>query len=598
LRLHRTRRPRGEIRRTVCALALVSLACAGVPMATSVPGPPTPAGLTGEPTAPPTPSPAPTYTATPPPSPAPTPAPNPRLDAEGVLILPQPLVAGDWLTVDVEPRLAGLEGDAVAEEGMTVSLALADGSVYTAQVAAAGLDGRPQARFHWVTRVPEPTGSATPADASALIGWPITLTLELPADVADADLTDNQLVVAAHFGARDTLSPPEPATRWLTRETGGLVLHYLSGSAAERDLEELVTDADAAYAFVTRRLSESEAPVDVYLLDRVIGQGGYASDEWVAVSYPDRKYSPVSLTSVLRHELTHRLDGAMGCDDAPALMREGLAVYMAGGHYHPGPIRERAAALVPTIAYLPIDELTDGFYTHQHEIAYLEAGALISYLIDVYGWPVVGDMCETATAASGADPERWAAALDVLDLTTDIETSWHAWLLSSGPDRAEAKQLGLETELMDLMRAYQAAYDPGAHYLEGVLFDPAEAEGLGVVADFVRRPRSAEAIAVELVLAMAQEAVEQRDGALLAILIGELRAALQEGVTASDLVSDAMTITARAQASGWEPYRLLIEGEGQFRVYVLNTRAWPQRSTLTARLRDGAWELAGTIWSD
>ena len=121
---------------------------------------------------------------------------------------------------------------------------------------------------------------------------------------------------------------------------------------------------------------------------------------------------------------------------------------------------------------------------------------------------------------------------------------------------------------------------------------------MGIVADFVRRPRTPEAIAIELVLAMAQEAVEQRDAELLDMLNAELAAALAEGTRDSDLVSDIVDIAERVQSRGWEPYRLLLEGEGRFRVYVLSHQVWPQQSVLSARLRDGVWEVIGTAWGD
>ena len=121
---------------------------------------------------------------------------------------------------------------------------------------------------------------------------------------------------------------------------------------------------------------------------------------------------------------------------------------------------------------------------------------------------------------------------------------------------------------------------------------------MGIAADFVRRPRTPEAIAIELVLAMAQEAVERRDVELLDMLNAELSVVLAGGPRDSDLVSDVVTIAERAQSRGWEPYRLLLEGKGRFRVYVLSLQFWPQQSVLSARLRAGVWVLVGTAWSD
>jgi len=615
------------MKRLIVVLALVSLACGWIPLATAPAGisvatsTPTPGVLQGTAPAPivpvptSTPRPAPTFTVTPQPTPSPTPEPDPQLRAEDVQLLPWPLFEGDRLTVDVDPLLPS-SVTWLNDAEPAVVLALPDGETFSAPVALMGLDRVAQARFHWITELP------TDLTTAATISLPITLTLELPDDVPDADPANNTLAISVPILSREAVPPPEPTTRWAVTDTAGFTMHYLTGSAAERDLEAILATADDAYLEVTARLGESDDPVEIYLLDRVVGQGGYASSEWVAVSYPDRRYAPVSLSTVLRHELTHRLDDAIDCDGAPALLREGLAVYLAGGHYRQEPLREKAAAVLLTTTYVPLATLAEDFYIHQHEASYLEAGAVVSYLVESYGWSSLERMCRTASDATGDDMVRWEAALAVLDpldariapdaadapasadtvasgeATGAFEEVWQTWLRAPGVRPQDRTSVELELQLMELMRTYQSIYDPVAHFLEGVLFSPAEGERMGIVADFVRRPRTPEAIAIELVLAVAQEAVEQRDTQLLAMLNAELSAALAEGPRDSELISDVLVITERAQSSGWEPYRLLLEGEGRFRVYVLSHQVWPQQSVLSARLRDGVWELAGTAWSD
>ncbi|MCD6284714.1 MAG: hypothetical protein J7M39_02220 [Anaerolineae bacterium] len=609
------------MKRLIGALALVSLACAWVPLVTAPVGLPTatptpeglqatePAAFTPAPTS--TPRPAPTFTVTPQPTPSPTPEPDPQLRAEDVQLLPWPLFEGDRMTVDVDPLLpSSMIWTDDADAAPAVVMTLPDGETFSAPVGLMGLDHTAQARFYWITELPTDLATA------ATISLPITLTLELPDDVPDADPANNTLVIPVPILSREAVSPPEPAAQWAVTDTAGFTMHYLTGSAAERDLEAIIATADDAYLEVTARLGEPDDPVDIYLLDRVVGQGGYASSEWVAVSYPDRRYAPVSLSTVFRHELTHRLDDAIGCDGAPALLREGLAVFLAGGHYRPEPLREKAAALFMTTTYVPLATLVEDFYTHQHEVGYLEAGAMVSYLVENYGWSSLERMCRTASDVIGDDVARWDAAVAVLDPrdtgiapdTADavasedgaatFEQAWQTWLKAAGVRPQDRTLVELELQLMDLMRSYQSAYDPAAHFLEGVLFSPAEGERMGIVADFVRRPRTPEAIAIELVLAMAQEAVEQRDAELLNMLNAELVAALAAGPRGSGLVADVLAITERAQSGGWEPYRLLLEGKGRFRVYVLSRQVWPLQSVLSARLRDGVWELVGTAWSD
>ncbi len=81
----------------------------------------------------------------------------------------------------------------------------------------------------------------------------------------------------------------------------------------------------------------------------------------MAISYPDRAYSPVDMGSLLRHELTHRLDSAIGCDEAPALLREGLAVVLAGGHYREEPIICKASTLLSNGYMIPVSRLLSDF---------------------------------------------------------------------------------------------------------------------------------------------------------------------------------------------------------------------------------------------
>jgi hypothetical protein len=82
------------------------------------------------------------------------------------------------------------------------------------------------------------------------------------------------------------------------------------------------------------------------------------------------------------------IDGQLGGDFRPTMFLEGLAVYMAGGHYKSEPLMPRAAALLPDYLdwYIPLDALSNDFYASQHEIGYLEGASLIEYMVKTYGW--------------------------------------------------------------------------------------------------------------------------------------------------------------------------------------------------------------------
>lgn len=588
----------GWTRGLIGAVALATFACVSPTFAPPAPwrnssgpaGTPTPSPI---PTVVATPTataqaPAPTFTPTPQPTPTSTPEPDPRLSSDGVQLFPQPLHAGDQFSVDVEVLLP----ETVRTEdldGVRVTLTTSANGSHSSAVGPGGLDQQLRARFHWIAQLPETSGTVV-----------FTLTLELPPNIVDPNPANNVAVLSAQLHPRDTLSPPEPAARWALTETTGFRVHYLTGSAAERDLDRILEDAYAAHGEVAAQLGEPDDPIDIYLIDRVIGQGGYASSGWVVVSYTDRRYAPVTLSSVFKHELVHRLDAAVGCDGAPPWLREGLAVYVAGGHYRPEPVREKAAALLGTTHYIPLDSLSRGFYTHQHEAAYLEAGAIVQFIVEDWGWDTLLTVCETVSSAgedeqvNADDQARWNSIVAAMGYsnTRALEEAWQLWLRAKAIDPRTRSMLELELALMDAMRTYQAAYDAPAHFLEGILFSPEDGRRLDIVADFVRRPRTPAAIAIELVLAMAQEAVEQQDSVLLALLLEELDLALGLGTERSALVQDAVRITELALAQGQEPYRLVVQADRRFLVYTLDRAAWPLQNLLSARRVGGDWDLA------
>jgi hypothetical protein len=510
--------------------------------------------------------------------------PTPGLDVDEIQVFPSPLFVGDRVSVDVVPRL---DVDVEAGGAYSVTLTYPDGTSDSAPVAPQGLDYRPRARFYWTWTAPEPARRTE-----------LVVSLNLPPDVeaADPNLADNRVVVPLTLHPQSEVHPPEPTTRWATTETVGFRLHYLTDAAAERDLAYLTTRAAWAYDTVTTRLAPGDEPLDIYLSDRIIGHGGYASTEWVAVAYADRQYVPQHMDLVLRHELTHRLDAAIACDGAPALLREGLAVYVTGGHYRLDAVPRKAATLLKSGRYIPLATLAQDFYLHQHEIGYLEAGALVTYVVDQFEWDGVSTLCR-ATQASEADDEvaRLEAGLRELsgfDLA-EFERRWTWWLRAMPATAQEAAALDAKLHLMEAIRGYQATYDPPAHFLQGILFSPKSAEQHGLTADFVRRPRAAAPIAVELLLEMAAGAWERHQPARAEELLAEVDLVLVEGVGASALASDVRAMTEAALARGYEPYRLVPNDDGSYLIYALEYADWPRQRILVGAPEGDEWLVTG-----
>ncbi len=522
-----------------------------------------------------TPSPRAEPAASPTPSPtsSPTPLPGPGLDVTGVHFLPWPLYVGDYVSIDVDPRMPE-----DVQVPLTLTLALSSNKVFTTEVAPMGLDAQYQARWYWAWEVPSPAGAL-----------PLTFTLWLPPDVSDPDLSDNVLPLVLSIYDTEALLPPEPHAQWVYTDTLGFRLHYLTGTAAARDISTIVAEAEAAYADVTAYFGAPDARVDIYLMDRVIGQGGYASSEWVAVTYTDRMYAPVGLGNVLRHELTHRLDTAIGCDQAPSLIREGLAVYVAGGHYRSESLVDKVAAILQAGHYITVEALLTDFYVHQHEVSYAEAGAWVAYVVDTFGWESVQSVCLGASEVQGNAEQRLVAGLHTLGIENlaDFERAWLAWVAEQGT--GDPRTLEAELWLMELMRAYQLQYDPGAHFLEGILFSPAEAARREIEANFIRRPREPEPVALELLLMMAQEALRDLDIQRVDIVLDVLAGVLVGDGFQAPLAADVLEIVQTSLEMGYEPYRLEYQAEDVYKIAVLDLTAWPSRDVLFASWDGQQW---------
>jgi hypothetical protein len=289
---------------------------------------------------------------------------------------------------------------------------------------------------------------------------------------------------------------------WLERETQCCRLHYISGTDADRDINLLAQMVDERAQkvgnFFRNELSNpvSTPPdgnkLDVNLIPRALGQGGFAGNE-VIVSYSDQNYIGGDPAMLIQHEITHRVDASLGGDLRPLILAEGLAVYVTGGHYKPEPIFLRAAALVHEGGgYIPLPVLAEDFYSHQHELGYLEAAALVGYMISTWGWDAYHQFYrDIHQAASQKDGDAIDAALRRhfgLSLN-ELDDRFSAWLsnLPVVPDLQ--KDLELTVAYYDLIRDYQSQQDPSAYFRGVWLPDPREMRQRGIVADYLRGPQ-------------------------------------------------------------------------------------------------------------
>ena len=156
-----------------------------------------------------------------------------------------------------------------------------------------------------------------------------------------------------------TLHPADTSRRRNRRRTGPTIntcciIHYITGTAAARDIASLSQEADDQSAAVAAQMSyQLEANIDVTLMPRVIGQGGFTAGS-VYVSYLDGNYMGNEMPILFHHEFVHFYDGEIGGDYRPSIFEEGLAVYLTGGHFKPEPLGPRAAALLDLGWYIPL----------------------------------------------------------------------------------------------------------------------------------------------------------------------------------------------------------------------------------------------------
>ena len=388
-----------------------------------------------------------------------------------------------------------------------------------------------------------------------------------------------------HWTETVTLQPtsalpyPEPQAHWETAYSTCCVLYYVIGTAAERDLAVLQNQADAqASDVVTKFGINFTDPITVTLLPRVLGNGGFTDVE-ISLSYLDRNYAASDFTSVLHHEMVHVLDGRSGGDLRPTMLVEGLAVYLTGGHYKVEPLLPRAAALLEleemkavgeTNWYIPLKNLADNFYPSQHEIGYLEAAALIEYMVNRWSWQAYsGFYRDIHPIQGGSESDAIEQALNKhFNITFDqLESDFLGELHNQVIPVGVREDLRLTVVFYETMRGYQLALDPSAYFRTAWLLNNRQMRQRGIVADYVRHPAAPENLALETLLITAHDHLVageyvQMDEILAGIktvldnLANNTLAPFPLGTTAGDYYA----VVQALQSQGYQAQRIEVDG--------------------------------------
>ncbi len=333
-------------------------------------------------------------------------------------------------------------------------------------------------------------------------------------------------------------------------------------------------------ARLTRRLN-------VYLADQIWGNGGFGGGGELLISYTDRYYGPTiggeGLEVLARHEFTHAVDldvAAKG--DGINFNYEGLAVYVAGGHYKHEPLAERGAALYDLGYYVPVGE-----FISQHELAYLYPAAMLTYISETYGSEKIWKFLD-------ADDDPDDGQLGPLDRAIqatfgirlkEFDQGFQTWLEGHEPGE-QLVDLRLTVELQDLRRQYQNTYAPAPNFLLAETPNAvARPEYLPIVMREAHTPAN---IAVELMIANAQHALLEGDYPQVEILDKTLAKILSTGRLDDPLAKDYLDIVLAAASEGYEVVNLDIQGN---LAYARVTAQPPILSDLELQKINDTWQI-------
>jgi hypothetical protein len=458
-----------------------------------------------------TPLPSPTYTSAAPTDTVATATPAiAPLTAQSLTVRTHPddgLYPGDQVSLEIIPP------DGISMQGRTARIEIDDPqktALGPQEFKPFGIAGRTQATFEWAWDTRGLLPGDYVADVSILPGGPTwTETLSL-------------------------LPGTAPAGEWASATSDCCSLQYITGTLAEKDLGNLLVMVDKQAQGVSQQLgTDFEKTVSIVFLPRVLGHGGFADDE-ISISYLERNYAGSSPEIVLHHELVHKLDSQLGGDLRPTFFIEGLAVYLSGGHFKPEPLIPRAAALLDRGLYLPLAPLMERFYTSQHEIGYLEAAALIEYMVGRWGKDAFFQFYRDIHLVQGNNSQAAAinaALLQHFQLTLgELENDFLQYLRGQPVEPRWAEDVQLSVRFYDTVRRYQQALDPSAFYLTAWLPDSQQMRERGIVADYLRHPSAPENIAIETLLVAADKRLRAGDYLRTGQLLDVVDAALQAAV--------------------------------------------------------------------
>ncbi len=478
--------------------------------------------------------------------------PDLSIASDDIFLYPVPSIfAGDKVTFQLWPTVP----EPISPENVAVQISIDGAEV--ARGALSGnshLSGEAVGLFEWVWDATEPGPHRIQ----------VTLDQEDTIRLGDEDPNNNTASLDVVVLDSQTRSADEATAIWKTATSECCLIHVVSGTAADRDLPQLLALIDQAAFQASAKLGEEpQKQIDIYLIDRVIGQGGYASSG-IVVSYLDRDYTGNDLLQVLVHELVHLLDRQFA-PQRISFLAEGLAVWASGGHYKAENIDQAIIAMRNTDRYLPLPDLINDFYPSQHETAYFQAAGFVSYLINTYGWWPFRDFYIDVTQDKA---DSLAAAVDQSlqahfgQSLSDVEASWIEYLDGLTADPTAIPDVQTTVHYYEVMRRYQMQYDPTAYFLKAWMPSPSSVLELGSPADFNGHPETEQNIALEVMLGAADRSLKKKNYARANVLLNSIERVLDsDGQFLDPFSMNYWRIVQTVSAEGYVVHQVILSGD-------------------------------------
>jgi len=335
--------------------------------------------------------------------------------------------------------------------------------------------------------------------------------------------------------------------------------------------------------------TEVGSKMEVHIIDRIFRNGGFGGHGDIVISYTDRYYGPTvggeGLETLARHEFSHAASISLENSEAAVDFNyEGLAVYVAGGHYKPEPLVQRGAALYDLGLSAPVTEIIP-----QHELSYLHAALILTYIVDTYGEEKVWKFLSADQNPSDAQllPLEDAIPLTFGVSPEEFEHGFQTWLESNDPGQ-QLDDLRLTLALQEARREYQDRYAPDPLFLTYELDTSAirRSEYLPVVMREARTPAN---IAIELMIANSQQAIFSGDYSSAETLNKVIAEIISTGKFESPVAKDYLDIVLAAASQGYEVVNMdILLGD---HASVRATAEPPVLVSLEFQKIDGIWQI-------